>query len=214
MDFIPKYIEEYAQLHTESESDLLKHIDRETHLKEIMPRMLSGHIQGKMLGILAAMQAPKNIVEIGSYTGYSALAMAETTSSDCIIHCMEKDEELGLTLQKNIQQSAYANRIHLHLGDALDLLPTIEFKADFIFLDADKANYPKYYPLLKNILSKDGSLLVDNVLWSGKVTEKAKENDKETLGIQIFNQMVQQDPEVSNVLLPIRDGIMLIRKKQ
>jgi caffeoyl-CoA O-methyltransferase len=118
MDFIPKYIEEYAQLHTESESDLLKHIDRETHLKEIMPRMLSGHIQGKMLGILAAMQAPKNIVEIGSYTGYSALAMAETTSSDCIIHCMEKDEELGLTLQKNIQQSAYANRIHLHLGDA------------------------------------------------------------------------------------------------
>jgi caffeoyl-CoA O-methyltransferase len=99
-------------------------------------------------------------------------------------------------------------------GMHLDLLPTIEFKADFIFLDADKANYPKYYPLLKNILSKDGSLLVDNVLWSGKVTEKAKENDKETLGIQIFNQMVQQDPEVSNVLLPIRDGIMLIRKKQ
>ena len=213
MDFIPKDIEQYASEHSDVESPLLHEIYRETHLKFLMPRMLSGHIQGRFLGFMAAIHGAKNIIEIGSFTGYAALAMAEATPDDCQIHCLEKDEEIYEALQRNIQKSAYKHRMKSYLGNALEILENMDFQADFIFLDADKVNYPMYYPLIKKRLKPEGILIVDNVLWSGKVLHSEDNKDRETSAIHQFNTMVQNDPEVSNVLLPLRDGLMLIRKK-
>lgn len=212
MDFIPENIEKYAEEFTDEESEILKLIDRETHLKMLMPRMLSGKLQGKLLGFLAATSGAKNIIEIGSYTGYSAVAMAEMTPTDTRIICIEKNEEVALTLKENIEKSGFKHRIEIHVEDAMKLIPRLEIQPDFIFIDADKINYLNYYQILINKLQSGGIIVADNVLWSGKVVEKIEKKDFDTPALMEFTKFVQADSRVSNVLLPVRDGLLLIRK--
>lgn len=213
MDFLSEEIENYAFNHTEEESDILKLIHRETNLKTLMPRMLSGNLQGKFLGFLASISKANNILEIGSFTGYSAIAMAESTSEDCKIHCVEINEELAILLKDHIIKSGFQDRINILVGDAIDIIPKINFQPDFVFLDADKINYLNYYKLLIDIIPSGGIIIADNVLWSGKVLTEPERKDLDTKALIEFNEFIQSDNRVTNILLPIRDGLMLIRKK-
>ena len=213
MEFISKDIEKYIHAHSKPEDELLYDLYRETHLKIMHPRMLSGHIQGSFLQLMASLLSPKNILEIGTYTGYSAICMARRMHTDGILHTIDIKEELYDIAHKYFVRAGLENQIIQHTGNALDVIPQIETCFDFIFIDADKKNYPKYFELLVDRLSQGGIMIADNVLWGGKVVEKIADHDKDTQGIVAFNKMVQADERVENVMLPVRDGLMFIRKK-
>lgn len=213
MNFLPREISAYAAQHTTSETDVLYALNRETHLKVLTPQMLSGHLQGAFLRMISHMIRPKNILEVGTYTGYSAICLCAGLQEGGMLHTIDINEELAAMQQKYFEKSGLQHKITTHIGDALEIIPKISTKFDLAFIDADKMNYPTYYELIFDKIEKGGYLLADNVLWSGKVTKKLKEGDKATKGLLTFNQLVQQDERVENILLPIRDGIMIARKK-
>lgn len=209
---IENQIEEYCEAHTTPETDLLYRLNRETHLKVMNPRMLSGQLQGSFLTFVSKMIKPKHILEIGTYTGYSTLCLAEGLSEDGIIDTIEIDVELEDMIRKYFSQSPLNEKINLIIGDALKLVPEISIDYDLIFIDAEKRHYTNYYKMLLPKVKKGGIMLVDNVLWNEKVVLEVNDKDFDTKEIMEFNDMVQRDNSVRNLLLPFRDGIMMIEK--
>ena len=205
-------IEKYIEDHTTPESELLKELNRQTHLRTFYPRMLSGNVQGKFLEMICRMLQPKRVLEIGTFTGYSAIAMAQGLNNDALIYTIEVNEEMESFIHEYISKSGLEKKIKLLMGDALKIIPTLEEEFDLVFIDADKEQYVDYYKLAKTKLKKGGFIIADNVLWSGKVLEKSTKTDKETQGIVEFNEFVKNDSEVEQLMLSIRDGLMLIRK--
>lgn len=211
MEFIHPNIEAYALRHTASEGDVLKELNRETWAKVLQPRMLSGHMQGRILSLLSKMISPRKILEIGTYTGYSALCLAEGLAENGILHTIDVNEELETLVSKYISKSGMEDKITLHIGDALQIIPQLKETWDLVFIDADKENYLNYYNLVIDQVRPGGIIIADNVLWSGKVIENA--TDQETLALKEFSQNVSTDPRVESLLLPVRDGLQLLRKK-
>lgn len=211
MALLSKELESYLDQHCDPETDLLKHINRETHLKVLMPRMLSGHYQGRVLSMLSKLIRPRRILEIGTYTGYATLCLAEGLAVDGIIHTIDVNQELEEMVRESFSKSAFEAKINCHLGNALTIIPTLDEVFDLVFIDADKRNNANYYHLVLDKMSSGGVIIVDNVLWSGKVLSDA--TDKDTLGIQEFNALVQADTRVEKLMLPVRDGLLIVRKK-
>jgi predicted O-methyltransferase YrrM len=211
MDFIPENLLEYCEKHSTEESDLLKFINRETHVKFMMPRMLSGHLQGNVLAMFSQMIQPKNILEIGTFTGYSAICLAQGLQEGGKLYTIDINEELEVFVRNNIAKAGLTNEIDLRIGKASEIIPTlpVEFY-DLVFIDADKANYAVYYDLIIDKVRKGGFIIADNVLWSGKVVTDA--HDKDTTAIKDFNKKIQEDTRVFNTLFPIRDGLMIAKK--
>jgi len=208
----PEKIEKYIIDHTKAEDSLLAELNRETHLKVIQPRMLSGHLQGKFLEMVSHMIKPKSILEIGTYTGYSAICLAKGLGVDGVLHTIEINPELKSFSDKYFEKSGLKNNIQQHTGSALDIIPELDEVFDLVFIDADKENYLNYYKLVFDKVKTGGFILADNALWDGKVTKHPNQHDKETKGIDEFNKYIQQDKRVENMILPLRDGIMMIRK--
>ena len=213
MDFIKEKIQEYSEKHTSPENPLLQKINRETNANFLYPRMLSGHLQGRILAMISQMIKPKNVLEVGTYTGYSALCMAEGLMKGGKIITIDINEELEGKINAFFKESEYSNVIDFRIGDAAEIIPQLKMTFDLVFIDADKENYLNYYELCLEKMNSGGFLVADNVLWSGKVVEEAKSNDIETKSLIEFNAMVQNDVRVENVLLPVRDGLMIVRKK-
>ncbi len=214
MEFLDPDLEKYVNQHTEEENPLLQKINRETHTQVLKSRMLSGHLQGRVLSILSHMIKPENILEIGTYTGYSALCLAEGMQKQGKLITIDKNEELAERVKGYFSESDYAENIEFKQGNALEVIPTLELAWDVVFIDADKSNYLNYYKLCIDQVRKGAYILIDNVLWSGKVLGKnRKKLDKDTEAILEFNQFVNDDNRVQNVLFPIRDGLMILRKK-
>lgn len=213
MDFIDKKIEAYALEHSSEAPEMLTRIDRETHLQVLAPRMLSGHLQGRMLSMLSHMVRPKHVLEIGTYTGYSALCLAEGLVEGGSLITIDVNEELEDRTRSYFDTSKYKEAIDFKVGDAMQIIPTLNQNFDLVFIDADKRNYSNYYNLVIDKLTTGGIIIADNVLWSGKVLHDAKNIDRDTQEILNFNRMVQEDNRVENVLFPVRDGLMVIRKK-
>lgn len=210
MQFINPDLLAYSEQHTTPENDLLKHINRQTHANVMMPRMLSGHMQGRILSMFSHMMKPKRILEIGTYTGYSALCLAEGLSSDGKLITIDINEELEDNVRAYFKQSAFADKIEYRIGNAVTLIPELKEKYDIVFIDADKENYNRYFDLVIDSVNLGGIILADNVLWSGKVLDAKP--DKDTRAILDFNDKVSKDSRVESVLLPVRDGIMMLRK--
>ena len=210
MNFINPILEAYVAKHTEQEPELLQKLARETNLKVLQPRMLSGAYQGRLLALLAKLVSPKHILEIGTYTGYSALCLAEGLQTDGRIDTLDKDEELTDIQRRYFEASGFGKNIVQHLGNAAEIIPTIKGSFDFVFIDADKEQYPLYFDLIVDRVRSGGLIIADNVLWSGKVTEDAV--DQATESLQIFNNKVALDNRVETVVLPVRDGLTLLRK--
>jgi caffeoyl-CoA O-methyltransferase len=213
MDFIPEDIQQYVEAHSDVENELLSKISRKTHTQVMMPRMLSGHLQGRVLSMLTHMIRPQKVLEIGTYTGYSALCMAEGMPNDGQLITLDINEELEEMVSAFFQSSSFAGIIDYRIGNAMELIPTIAGPFDMIFIDADKKNYFNYYNLVFDKVRPGGFIIADNVLWSGKVVQKEKKIDKDTQAILDFNRWVHEDDRVENVLFPIRDGLMVVRKK-
>lgn len=213
MDFLPKEIENYIIKLSEKEPDILKDLNHETWEKVLIPRMLSGHFQGRVLSMLSHMIKPKNILEIGTYTGYSAICLAEGLQQNGKIHTIDINEELELMVNKYIEKSALKDTIINHIGNAIDIIPKLSIKFDVVFIDADKTNYSNYYDLIFDKVNSGGYIIADNVLWSGKVTKSKQHLDKDTLALIAYSEKVNNDERVQNVLFPIRDGLMIARKK-
>ena len=213
MDFISDDIMTYAINHTQDESNLLKALNKETHQKILQSRMISGHFQGRVLSFISQLIRPETILEIGTYTGYATLCLAEGLTKNGKIHTIEINEELIDFQKKYFDQSKFKNQIFTHIGDAIDIIPKLKFKYDLIFLDADKANYPNYMEMVVPKLKKGGVLVADNVLWSGKVLDsQQKRDDIETKGIKLFSELVKKNSSLQTLLLPIRDGLIMCRK--
>ncbi len=210
MDFISSSIQKYAEDHTSPESDLLKTINRDTHAKVLMPRMLSGHMQGRILSMFSNMIKPMTILEIGTYTGYSAICLAEGLKPGGKLITIDINEELESSVRRFFSASGFGEVIDYRIGNALEIIPTLKGNFDLVFIDADKENYARYYDLVINHVPLGGYILADNVLWSGKVLDDKP--DKDTRAIKEFNRKIQEDARVENVLLPVRDGIMVMRK--
>ena len=211
MNFISDQLQQYIDDHSMEESNLLKALDRETHQKVLQPRMLSGSYQGRLLALLAKMIGPKKILEVGTYTGYATLCMAEGLTMGGSIDTIDHNEELADMQRRYFNQSPYGNQIIQHLGEAKDILKTLAGPYDLVFLDADKENYPHYFDLIIDKLETGGILLSDNVLWSGKVLGKA--TDEATSALQEYNHKINIDVRVETVVLPIRDGLTITRKR-
>lgn len=214
MDFLPKDISLYAEEHTTSESEVLARLNRETHSKIMQPRMLSGHIQGRTLSMFSHMIRPGRILEIGTYTGYSALCLAEGLTEDGKLITLDINEELEAFTRSFFADSGLDSKIDYRIGNAIEIIPDLEEVFDIVFIDADKLNYHNYYHLVFDKVRTGGYIISDNVLWSGKVTqiEEGKKVDKDTQAILDFNKMCHEDPRTENVLLPIRDGLLISRK--
>ena len=213
MDLFSPELLAYCEEHTSPEGDLLKSVSRETHAKVLMPRMLSGHLQGKTLELFSKMLRPKTILEIGTFTGYSAICLARGLAEGGKLITVDINEELEDMVRGFFEKSGLSAKIEYKLGNALDIVPQLEGNFDLVFIDADKENYINYYNLIVDRMNQGGVILADNVLWSGKVLDSGEEKaSKDTRAIMDFNQMVQWDPRVENVLFPIRDGIMMARK--
>ena len=210
-NFINKDILEYSEKYSQQEPEILQELNRETHLKILNPRMLSGFFQGRLLSIISKLIKPKKVLEIGTYTGYSAICIAEGMNKNGIIHTIEKNEELNTIQKKYFKKSGLENNIIQYNGCALDIIPKIEEKFDLIFIDADKENYINYFNLVIDKLNNNGVILADNVLWSGKVIN-SEDHDLTTNVLRKFNKSVNNDNRVETILLPIRDGISIIRK--
>jgi predicted O-methyltransferase YrrM len=213
MNFLPEDIERYVEAHTGAEPELLQLLSRETWQKVINPRMLSGHLQGRVLKMFVQMMRARTILEIGTYTGYSALCMAEGLPADGRLITIDINDELQWIQDKYFSLSTDGHKIERHFGDARELIPLLPLDFDLVFMDADKENYLTYYDLLMARLKPGAIILIDNVLWSGKVLREAHSNDKETQVLQELNRRVTADERVENVLLPIRDGLMALRVK-
>ena len=211
MDLLEKYIHE----HSSAEDSLLHELDRQTHLRVLNPRMISGHIQGKLLELIVMMFRPKNVLEIGTFTGYSALCMAAGLEDDAVIDTCEVDDELESLAQSFFDRSPYGHKIHLHVGSALDIAPKLGKQFDLVFMDGDKREYPAYYDMLMDggLLHSGSVILADNILWYGKVVQPVAHNDHHTQALIEFNRRVREDERVESVILPLRDGINIIRVK-
>lgn len=210
MNFLDPNLESYVAKHSEQEPELLQKLARETHLKVLQPRMLSGAYQGRLLSLLSKLTSPKRILEIGTYTGYSALCLAEGLQSGGQIDTIDKDEELTDMQRRYFDASIFGKHIFQHLGNAAEIIPSIEGTFDFVFIDADKEQYPLYFDLIVDRVRSGGLIVADNVLWSGKVMGTAV--DEATQSLQVFNNKVAKDSRVETVILPIRDGLTLLRK--
>ena len=213
MDFIPKEIYNYIKNHSVEESNLLKELSRNTKLKILNPRMLSGSYQGRILSMISKLTKPKYILEVGTYTGYATLCLAEGIRDSGELHTIDNNEELYDFQREYFNKSGYGDKIFQHLGNAIDLIDTINLKFDLIFLDADKENYTNYLELLANKLNTNGVLITDNVLWSGKVIKSISDDDLSTQEIDKFNKLMNQRSDMETIILPIRDGISISRKK-
>ena len=213
MNFLPEDIENYTASHSEKESDLLEELNHETWEKILNPRMLSGHLQGRILSMLSHMVKPKYILEIGTFTAYSSLCLVEGLTIDGHIDTIDINEELQPIVTKYLNKSKLSKKITCHIGNATEIIPKLDKKYDLIFIDADKSNYSNYYNLVFDKLSPGGYIIADNVLWNGKITQPIAETDIDTKAILEFNKMVHEDKRVQNVLLPVRDGLMILRKK-
>tara|TARA_R110002072_G_scaffold110599_5_gene238467 strand:- start:11386 stop:12027 length:642 start_codon:yes stop_codon:yes gene_type:complete len=213
MDFISEELDNYVIEHTQSEPELLQQLNRETQAKVLQPRMLSGHYQGRVLSMISKLVSPKTILEIGTYTGYSALCMMEGIQEDGMLHTIDHNEEL-LSLQRNyFDKSGFGEQIIQHTGEALEIIPKVEGPFDLVFIDADKENYCNYFELILPKMKTGGVILSDNVLWSGKVLEKPKRDDIDTRSLIAYNKLLNTHPKVESVLLPIRDGLTITRVK-
>lgn len=211
MEFLPEDLQQYVEDHSEPESALLRQINRDTHLHVLKPRMLSGHLQGRVLSMLSHMIQPKRILEIGTYTGYAALCLAEGLHPDGKLVTIDNNEELSVRTKAYFQQSSFANQIEMLVGNAIELIPNLKEKWDLVFIDADKENYLHYFNMVVDQMNPGGYIIADNVLWSGKVYDETK-SDGATESIREFNSTVHNDSRVQNVLFPIRDGLMIMRK--
>lgn len=209
--FIDQRIENYCQEHVSQEPEILEELDRKTHLRFVRPNMISGNWQGTFLRMISKMINPKTILEIGTFSGYATICLAEGLQEGGVIHTIEKEEEYEDFLNESFEKYN-KNKIKLHIGKAMDILPTIEEEFDLIFIDADKASYDAYYNICIEKLSKGGIIIADNILWYGKVGLSPMPQDKETLAINQFNNLITQDSRVENVIIPIRDGLMMGRK--
>ncbi len=212
MDLLASGLNDYLEQLAEPESALLQKINRETQLQVLMPRMLSGHYQGRVLSLLSKLMQPKCILEIGTFTGYATLCLAEGLSGDGIIHTIDINEELEDRVRAYFQESKHNEQIHYHIGDAKEILPQLDIQPDLVFIDADKKNNAVYYDMIFDWLQPGAVILIDNVLWSGKVLSEEKV-DKDTSLIMDLNEKIKADPRVEQVMLPIRDGLWIIRKK-
>lgn len=212
MDFLPDAIEAYALAHSDDEPELLARLHRETWQKVVMPRMLSGHFQGRLLSFLSKLVGPENILEVGTYTGYSTICLCEGLRPTGRMHTIELNDELNDIQDRYWEESGHRNCIIRYNGKALDILPGINDAFDLIFIDADKVNYDQYYELCLPKLRPGGLMLIDNVLWSGKVLNAPDENDQDTVALRALNEKIKSDERVSKLLLPIRDGIMAMLK--
>ncbi len=211
MHFISEELEDYIERHSEKEPELLAALNKETYQKVLLPRMLSGHFQGRVLSMLSKLIRPTNILEIGTYTGYSALCLCEGMQDDGALHTIDIKEELVDFQRKYFDKSPWGNQITQHLGEALTIIPTLDLKFDLVFIDADKENYLHYYELIVPKMNRGGIILSDNVLWSGKVVEPLEPNDVSTNVLVEYNAHLKNDPRVETVLLPIRDGLTVSR---
>lgn len=212
MNFIADFIESYATAHTAVEPPLLQQLNRQTHAKLLHPQMLSGHWQGRLLAVFSQMLRPRRVLEIGTYAGYSALCLAEGLTDDGLLITIDVNEEMEDFARSFLAQSPRAAQIDYKIGNAADLLPTLDETFDMVFIDADKLSYSRYYDLVFDKVRKGGVIIADNVLWYGKVADKAKQPDKDTQALIDFNQKIHQDPRVLHLLLPVRDGLMLAIK--
>ena len=212
MDFIDQKLDTYVCEHSENESELLNELNRQTNLTVLQPRMLSGHFQGRVLSMFSHMIKPNRILEIGTYTGYSALCLAEGLTENGKLITIDINEELEDITREYIQKAKMENVIDYVIGNAMEIIPTLSEEFDIVFIDADKSNYCNYYKLVFDKVKKGGYIIADNVLWSGKVVEDYETTDRDTQLLMDFNKKVQDDPRVQNVLFPIRDGLMIARK--
>ncbi|MBL7918033.1 MAG: O-methyltransferase [Bacteroidia bacterium] len=213
MEFIDDAIKVYCEKHSEEEGDLLKKLNRETNLKVNQPRMLSGHLQGRFLSFISKIIQPKNILEIGTYTGYSALCLAEGLTDNGKLITIDSNEETNFFAKKYFNESIYKSKIELLEGQALTIIPTLNIGFDLVFIDADKKNYYNYFKAILDKINSGGLIIADNVLWSGKVVMEVSKMDADTLAIHEFNEAVNKDERVESLLLPVRDGLMILRKK-
>jgi caffeoyl-CoA O-methyltransferase len=211
MHFISQELEDYIEQHSEKEPELLAALNKETYQKILLPRMLSGHFQGRILSMLSKLIRPVNILEIGTYTGYSALCLCEGIQENGILHTIDIKEELVDFQRKYFDKSPWGGQIFQHLGDAIEIIPNINTKFDLVFIDADKENYINYFEMILPKMNKGGVILSDNVLWSGKVLEPLQANDVSTKILMEYNNLLKNDPRVETVLLPIRDGLTISR---
>jgi predicted O-methyltransferase YrrM len=213
MHFIPEELDNYVVAHSEDEPELLQQLNRETYQKILQPRMLSGHYQGRLLSMISKLVNPKTILEIGTYTGYSALCLAEGMQSEGELHTIDINEELVDFQRKYFDKSGYGNQIYQHLGNALDIIPNLNINFDLVFIDADKENYSNYFNVIIDKLNPGGIILSDNVLWSGKVLDTSfKKDDLSTPALIEYNKLLKSDKRVETVVLPIRDGLTITRK--
>lgn len=214
MEFIDEDLQQYAEEHTSPESELLRKVNRQTHLSVMKPRMLSGHLQGRLLAMFSQMIQPKQVLEIGTYTGYSALCLAEGLQADGTLHTIDINEELEDRVRGYFEEAGLTQSIKYYIGNALHIIPTIDATFDLVFIDADKINNAAYYDLVFDTVRPGGYIIADNVLWSGKVLEKyRKKLDEDTAALLAFNKKVHDDTRVENILLPVRDGLLIARKK-
>ena len=213
MNFLPEKIDNYSVSHSQKEPQILQQLTKETWQKVVNPRMLSGAFQGRVLSMISKLIQPKNILEIGTYTGYSAICIAEGLQEHASIDTIDKNEELADLQNKYFEKSGFRNKIIQHVGLALEIIPTIHKKFDLVFIDADKSNYSNYFHLIIDKMNKGGVILSDNVLWSGKVVEKLDPKDQDTKALLEYNKLLNTDKRIETVLLPIRDGLTISRVK-
>ena len=212
INFIDDNILNYSISKSEKESKLLNDLYRETYLKVLNPRMISGHYQGRILSLISKIISPKKILEIGTYTGYSAICLCEGLDNDGVLHTIDNNKELIEIQNKYFKKANLTNKIVQHSGDAKNILPSLDEEFDIVFIDADKESYPEYYDLIINKVSSGGIIIADNILWSGKILEKVEKDDQATKSIIEFNNKIIEDDRVKNIILPIRDGLNIIRK--
>lgn len=213
MYFISEKLDDYVVQHTENEPELLRELSRETFQKMLQPRMLSGHFQGRILSFLSKLIRPKKILELGTFTGYSALCLAEGLDKDGELHTIDKNEELVSFQRRYFNRSIHGSKIHQHTGCALEIIKKLNYKFDLIFIDADKSNYVNYFNLIADKIKRGGVLISDNVLWSGKVIEPLENSDLSTKVLLEYNKLLKEDPRFETILLPIRDGLTLSIKR-
>ncbi|PQJ21165.1 O-methyltransferase [Tenacibaculum sp. SG-28] len=213
MNFLPEAIDDYVLQHSQKEPLLLQELNKETWQKVLNPRMLSGAFQGRVLSMLSKLIRPTSILEIGTYTGYSALCLAEGLSATGTLHTIDKNEELETLQNKYFEKSGYRNQITQHFGNALDIIPTLQTSFDLVFIDADKGNYVNYFHSIISKINSGGVIISDNVLWSGKVVADLDPRDTDTKVLLEYNNLLQKDSRLETVLLPIRDGLTISRVK-
>ncbi len=213
MEFLDPKLNSYVEQHCSPETEVLAELNRETQAKILMPRMLSGHLQGRILSMLSHMIHPTSILEIGTYTGYSALCLAEGLQENGLIHTIDINDELHALVKRYIEKASLQSKIKTYIGNALNIIPSLQLSFDLVFIDADKINYSGYYDLVFEKVRPGGFIIADNVLWSGKILDPPEKMDSDTKALHQFNEKVKQDLRVEKVLLPVRDGLLVIRKK-